>query len=84
MGQPGVIGITFSNFFSTQKDRVIHLKKYTGTVHIIQGRQDPIGESTVYEIQELLPQSQVTFIEKCGHFPWWKNEDQSCKRFIRC
>lgn len=76
MGQPGVIGITFSNFFSTQKDRVIHLKKYTGIVHIIQGRQDPIGESTVYEIKEFLPQSQVTFIEKCGHFPWLENEDQ--------
>lgn len=75
-GQSGVTGITISNFVSTQKERVSNLKKYTGIVHIIQGRQDPIGESTVYEIKELLPQSQITFIEKCGHFPWFENEDQ--------
>jgi len=80
-GQPGVMGNTFSNFISTQKDRVSHLKNYTGIVHIIQGRQDPIGESTVYEIKELLPQSQVTFIEKCGHFPWLENGDQVAEFF---
>ena len=78
-GQPGVMGFTFSDFVTTQKSRVSHLKNYTGTVHIIQGRQDPIGESTVYEIKEFLPQSQVTFIEKCGHFPWLENDEQVAK-----
>jgi pimeloyl-ACP methyl ester carboxylesterase len=34
---------------------------------------------TEYEIKELLPQAQVTFIEKCGHFPWLENEKQVSK-----
>lgn len=36
--------------------------------------QNPVGESTVYETAALLPQSQFTFIEKCGHLPWLEEE----------
>ncbi len=75
-GQPGTAGFIISSYLSTQNDRINLLKKYTGIVHIIQGRQDPIGESTVYEIKELLPQSSIHFIEKCGHFPWLENDNQ--------
>lgn len=44
--------------------------KYKGPVFLIQGRQDPIGESTAYQIKSVLPQTKITWIEKCGHFPW--------------
>ena len=76
IGQPGVDSFTITNYFTIQNDRVNLLRNYNGIVHIIQGRQDPIGESTVYEIKDLLPQSQIHFIEKCGHFPWLENENQ--------
>ena len=67
---------TSSNYFSDAINRTKLLKNFKGEVYIIQGRQDPIGESTVYEIKELLPQTQINFIEKCGHFPWLENESQ--------
>ncbi|QLC64800.1 alpha/beta hydrolase [Flavobacterium sp. LPB0248] len=54
----------------TSKARATSLKKYTAPVTIIQGRQDPVGESTAFETKELLPQTKIHFIEKCGHFPW--------------
>lgn len=75
-GQKGVNNITAYNYFSSGDERVLLLKKYKGEVHIIQGRQDPIGESTVYEIKEVMLQSEFHFIEGCGHFPWLENEKQ--------
>ena len=76
MDNPAVIPLVFTNYIATEKLRIARLKKFRGLVSIIQGRQDPIGESTVQEIHELLPQSQIHFIEKCGHLPWWENEEQ--------
>jgi len=76
-GQPGgIMGIAFSNYISSQSQRVNNLKKYKGKISIILGRQDPIGASTVFEIKNILPQSEINFIEKCGHFPWLENENQ--------
>ena len=75
-GQPGVNKYAVTDFVSTESERVSLLKNYKGVVYIIQGRQDPIGESTVYEIMDLLPQSQIHFIEKCGHLPWLVNDVQ--------
>jgi len=46
------------------------LKNLALPVLIVAGRQDPIGESTAYEVRESLPQASLKFIEKCGHFPW--------------
>jgi uncharacterized protein YciI len=37
---------------------------------ILQGRQDIIGESTAHEIHQAVLQSQLQFIESCGHYPW--------------
>ena len=75
-GQPGVSKYAIRDFVSTEGERVRLLKNYKGPVHIIQGRQDPVGESTVYEIKDVLPQAKVHFIEKCGHMPWFENEAQ--------
>jgi proline iminopeptidase len=74
--QVGVNKYSMSNYFSAEEQRVELIKTFEGPVIIIQGRQDPIGESTVYEIIEILPQSRVNFIEKCGHFPWLENDEQ--------
>lgn len=80
-GQPGISRYAVADFVSTEKERVRLLRNYEGIVHLIQGRQDPIGESTVYEIKELLPQLQIHFIEQCGHLPWLENSTQVEKFF---
>lgn len=46
------------------------LGKYKGPCSLIQGRQDPIDAATAFQIKALLPQTKLTWIEQCGHFPW--------------
>lgn len=75
-GQPGVGNFAIKDFISTQNERVSLLKQYKGTAYLLQGRQDPIGESTVFEIRDLIPQLQIHFIERCGHLPWLENDEQ--------
>jgi proline iminopeptidase len=72
--QSAIYKFTIKSYTATQADRVKDIRKYKNPVYIIQGRQDPIGESTVYETKEALPQTKFTFIEECGHFPWLEEE----------
>lgn len=81
LGQEGIYSFVFKNYLANEEERINRLRNYTGPVRIIQGRQDPVGESTVYEIKEILPQSQIYFIERCGHFPWFENQDQKAEFF---
>lgn len=46
------------------------LKKITAKVLLVQGRQDLAGEANVLEIKNLISQSFLKFIERCGHLPW--------------
>jgi proline iminopeptidase len=80
-GQSGVNKYAITNYVSAKNERVNLLKNYKGEVYIIQGRQDPVGESTIYEIKEILPQSQIHIIEKSGHFPWLENNEQVLEFF---
>ena len=75
-GQPGISENAVNDFVAKENERARLLGNYKGVAYLIQGRQDPIGESTVYEIRDLLPQLQIHFIEKCGHLPWLENEAQ--------
>lgn len=81
-GQPGVSKYAVRDFVSTEKERIRLLGNYKSVVYLIQGRQDPVGESTVYEIRDLLPQLQIHFIERCGHLPWLENNAQ-VKEFFK-
>ena len=77
-GQPGgITGIAFKNYYSNQSRRINHLRNYMGDSSIIIGRQDPVGESVIFEIKEVIPQLEINIIEKCGHFPWLENESQA-------
>lgn len=78
-GQPRVLNYTVSNYISRDTQRISLLNNFDGEAIIIQGRQDPVGESTVYEILKLLPQAQINFIEQCGHFPWLEKPEQTEK-----
>lgn len=75
-GQAGVSENTVKNYVKDQSHRIAALSKYKNPVDIIQGRQDPIGESTTYEIKKYLPQTNIHFIEGSGHFPWLENSAQ--------
>lgn len=46
------------------------LSRFKGPVCIIQGRQDPLGESPVWKDKFAMPQTEAIFIERSGHFPW--------------
>lgn len=59
-----------NDYVRTTTYRLKNLKKYQGESYIIAGRQDPIGESTFYKIKAFLPQTEIHWIEKSGHFPW--------------
>lgn len=44
-----------------------HLKR---PVLIVQGHQDPIGDTTAAGIHALITGSTLVYIKRCGHFPW--------------
>ncbi len=48
---------------------VSDLKDYKGKCTIIKTRQDVMPEETVYRIKNILPQTEIRTIERCGHFP---------------
>lgn len=39
-------------------------------VLVIQGRQDPMPETVALEIHQAIRESQLLFVNQCGHFPW--------------
>jgi proline iminopeptidase len=39
-------------------------------VVVIQGRQDPLGESVAQSLSNYYKNSELVFIEKCGHYSW--------------
>ena len=75
--QKGVNAFASGNWRERSEDRVAKLKKYKGPIDLITGRQDPVGESVVYEAKSIIPQLKYTFIEQCGHFPWIEGEKQA-------
>jgi proline iminopeptidase len=52
------------------------LARLTAPTLIIIGRQDIVGETTAYEIDHAIPNSELVFIEECGHFPWIEQPEQ--------
>jgi len=70
-----IIDIAVKDYGRTASARMAALKAYKGPVFIMQGRQDPIGESNPYEDRSLMPQASIFFIEKCGHIPWLETKE---------
>ena len=44
--------------------------KIAKPVLILQGRQDPLGETVAQTLASYYPKSKLIFIEKCGHYSW--------------
>ncbi len=51
------------------------LRKLKCPVLIVQGHQDPVGDLTAQEIHNTIAGSQLTFLDKCGHYPWVERPD---------
>jgi proline iminopeptidase len=52
------------------------LRKLTCPVLIIQGHQDPIGDLTAMDIHNTIAGSQLTYLSRCGHYPWVERPDE--------
>ena len=37
---------------------------------IVHGHQDPTGDKTAEDLHALIKSSTLTYLDKCGHFPW--------------
>ncbi len=44
-------------------------------VLIVQGRQDPLGESVAINLSNYYKKSKLVFVEKCGHYSWIEQPD---------
>src|SRR5438132_8680337 len=55
------------------------LKTITAPVLLLQGRQDIAGEANIIEVQSLIKNSTLAFIDKCGHMPWLEQPEQTWK-----
>tara|TARA_B110000967_G_scaffold114681_1_gene117344 strand:- start:385 stop:1221 length:837 start_codon:yes stop_codon:yes gene_type:complete len=75
--QLGINPLASGDWAKRSEDRVQKLESFEAPVFLIAGRQDPVGESVVYEVKDILPQTNYFFIEECGHFPWIEGDKQS-------
>lgn len=59
---------------------------FKGRVIIIQGRQDPLGESVALSLNKYYNNSELIFIEKCGHYSWIEQPEKvisTINRFMK-
>jgi len=75
--QAEIFSFAVNDWRKKSEERVEKLKSFQAQVYLVTGRQDPVGNSIVYEVKSILPQTSFLFIEECGHFPWIEGEKQS-------
>jgi proline iminopeptidase len=54
----------------SKEDLTEGMKAFNKPVLLLMGRQDPVGETTQYQIRDACRTARLVFIEKSGHFPW--------------
>jgi proline iminopeptidase len=67
--------LMFKHLKSIGYDLKPPLKKFNNPTLIIQGRQGFLGGWTAFNIYQTLPNCEIKFIEKCGHFPFIERPD---------
>ena len=55
------------------------LKNIAAPVLLLQGRQDLAGEGNICEAHDLIKNSRLAFIDKCGHMPWIEKPEETWK-----
>jgi proline iminopeptidase len=64
---------------SRNYDLKLILRNYKGESIIIRPRQDPVPAEAIYQIKDILPQTRIYRIEKCGHFPDYEKPEEFFK-----
>ena len=62
------------------------LQKLDRRVLIVQGHQDPVGDKTAEDIHAAISMSVLTYLQKCGHFPWLEQPDafrEAIEQFLK-
>ena len=59
----GISSFAVKDWIKKSEERVEKLKSFKAPVYLITGRQDPGGNSIVYEVKSILPQTSYLFIE---------------------
>jgi proline iminopeptidase len=67
---PVVNDLVWEDLEKQKYDLSNRLNNFRKPVLILQGRQDFLGESTAIKIDRVLPNSELIFINECGHSIW--------------
>lgn len=77
--QSKVGDLMFKNLDAINYDLKPQLSNFKKPTLIIQGRQGFLGGWTAFKIFQTIPNCQIEFIERCGHFPYHEQPDQFFK-----
>jgi pimeloyl-ACP methyl ester carboxylesterase len=66
---PQTLRLIFSKLYRDKYDLKPQLSQFQKPALIIQGRQGFLGGWAAFKIYQILPNCEIEFIEKCGHFP---------------
>lgn len=69
-------------FQSLRPDFTAGVEKFQKPIHIITGAQDP-GAFVSYEAKIYLPQANLHWINRCGHFPMFERPKEFTEELLR-
>ena len=81
--RPRVNELMMGNLATIGYDLRGRFETFDRPVLILQGRQDPVGESTAFQTQRMIRGAALEFIERCGHFPWIEQPDEFTREVAR-
>ncbi|NNF58906.1 MAG: alpha/beta fold hydrolase [Rhodothermaceae bacterium] len=67
---PTVRSLVFQNLFQLEFDLRDDLARLERPVLILHGRQDVLGTLVPYKTHQALPNSDLVFLDACGHYLW--------------
>lgn len=65
-----IVDLMNEDMIRIEYDLASRLTSYEGPVLVLQGRQGFLGGRTAQKIAEVLPNAEIDYIEKSGHFPF--------------
>lgn len=68
-------GLVWNDLLGKNYDLKPELQNFDKPTLIIQGRQDYVGDATAFRIHMALPDSELFFINRSGHYMWLDRPD---------
>jgi proline iminopeptidase len=85
-GKKEITELVYQDLYKINYNCKESLRNFRQPVLIIQGRQDIMGDGTSYEAHRVLQNSQLVFINRCGHYGWIEQKEQyitALNRFLK-